>query len=383
MLSQIITFLVFILILSVLVLVHEFGHFIVSKKLGIKVEEFGLGIPPRIFGKQIGETLYSLNWLPFGGFVKVAGEELEEGQNEEEAIKDPRNFMSKSPAQRIAVLVAGVTMNMILAVTIFYIVLGFSGFRTQYIPMIFDYTFPFGHENSIGTVITAMQKDSGSEKAGAQVGEAISSIDNIKVNNVTDVRNALKGKEGKEVSVELLDMRKDILGPTRVLKMVPTLDAKGNAVVGVYLTKATSIEYNTPIDKTFAGFLHSYNVLDYSIKALGNLISFSVKEKTLEPVSESVSGPVGIYNIVGGLLKYGGSRVVLTILDFVALMSVSLAFMNILPFPALDGGRVLFVLIEKIRGRRVSQSVENMFHRIGFLLLLGMLVVITIKDIIH
>ena len=129
--------------------------------------------------------------------------------------------------------------------------------------------------------------------------------------------------------------------------------------------------------------MHAYNVLDFSVSSLGKIISMSFKERSMDAVSQSVSGPVGIYELVGGLIKYGGSRVVLSLLDFIGIMSVSLAFINILPLPALDGGRILFVGIEKLLGKPLSPRFEATLHRIGFILLLGLLVLVTIKDIAH
>lgn len=375
------TLLIFGLILSVLVLVHEFGHYIVAKKLGIKVEEFGLGIPPRLIGKRIGETIYSLNLLPFGGFVRLEGEDPEEVLENPEIANDTRSFQMKSPFQRSLVLVAGVFMNMVLAITIFYFVLASTGFKTSYISLFFDYNFRFGKENVVGSVITSLQEGSAAEKSKMEVGEAIVEINGEPVNDVSDVRRIIKGLEGKEVYVFLMDVRKEN-NNIRKVTAIPQKDSNGDAVLGVYLSKAVQIDYSSGIDKYLAGFLHTYNVTDYSLKALSEVVSLSFKNKTLEPVSESVAGPVGMYNIVGSVLDYGGDRVVYTILDFVALMSASLAFMNIMPFPALDGGRLVFVIYEGITKRKVNPNIELNVHKIGFMVLLGLLVLITIKDVL-
>ena len=375
------TFVIFILTLSILVFVHELGHFLVAKKNGIRVEEFGLGMPPRVIGKKVGDTLYSLNLLPFGGFVKLTGEEVESEDEEVTLEKDPRSFVSKSASQRVAVLVAGVTMNMILAVTLYYFLLISTGFKTFTIPLLFDYTFKFGQIEKTGTVVMDVQKDSGAQKAGVLLGDAVKSIDGVSVNSITELRNELKGKAGQEVQVEILDMQKPFNSVSRTVTAIPTEDENGNVLLGVYLGDAVSITYSKPHEKLFAGFLHSYNVLDYSIKAMGNVISASFKAKDITPVSSSVAGPVGVYNIVGSILNYGGSHVFLSMLDFIALMSLSLAFINILPFPALDGGRIVFILIEKVMGKRVNPLLEAKIHKIGISLLFGLLILISIKDL--
>ncbi|OGC70423.1 hypothetical protein A2415_01325 [candidate division WWE3 bacterium RIFOXYC1_FULL_39_7] len=376
------TFIVFILILSVLVLVHESGHFFVAKKLGIKVEEFGLGLPPRILGKQIGDTIYSLNLLPFGGFVKVLGEEPEEIPGVD-VQHDPASFAARSPLHRLLVLGAGVFMNVVLAVVLFYVVLAMSGFKTSYIPLFFDYNFRFGNESIIGAVVTSIEKDSAAEKAGIMVGEAVLQIDEEPVNNASDIRRVLESKVDTEVNVLLKDIKEGETGAMRTVTLVPSLDEKGNPVLGVYLTKSVSLQYVTPVQTAFSGFFHAYNVTAYSLSSFGKLISLSFESKTISPVSQSVSGPVGIYQVIGSVLEYGGDKVLVNILDFIALMSISLAFVNILPLPALDGGRMLFVVIEKVRGKKISPAFEANIHKIGIMFLLGLIVLITIKDIVQ
>lgn len=375
------TFVIFILTLSILVFVHELGHFLVAKKNGIRVEEFGLGMPPRVIGKKVGETLYSLNLLPFGGFVKLTGEEIESQEEEVSLEKDPRSFVAKSASQRIAVLIAGVTMNMILAVSLYYLLLISTGFKTFTIPLLFDYDFKFGQVEKTGTVVMDVQKDSGAEKAGILLGDAVKSIDGVGVNSISELRNELKGKAGQEVQVEILDMQRPFNATPRAVTAIPTEDENGNVLLGVYLGDAVTITYSEPIEKLLSGFLHSYNVLDYSIKAMGNVISASFKAKDITPVSSSVAGPVGVYNIVGSILNYGGDYVFLSMIDFIALMSLSLAFINILPFPALDGGRIIFILIEKLSGKRIDPLLEARIHRVGISILLGLLVLISIKDL--
>lgn len=370
------TLILFILILSLLVLIHEFGHFVAAKKNGIRVEEFGLGLPPKIFGKKVGETTYTLNLLPFGGFVKLTGEDSEE------VVLDPKSFAVKKPWQRFTVLVAGVFMNFVLAILLFYVFFAFTGFKTFQLPLFFDYKFKFGRVEELNTIVADVQKDSGADKAGIELGEAVMEVGGVEVKNVKDVRALLVGKQDQDVEVRLVDFKDQASPQTRIVKVKPMVDEEGNPILGVYLTKSVSIYYEKPLEKIFAGFLHSYNVLGYSFNSLAKIIGLSVETKDLEPVSQSVSGPVGIYNIIGSILKYGGSRVWLTIMDYIALMSLSLAAINIMPFPALDGGRLIFILAEWVSGRKVNPKWEANVHKIGMFFLLALIVMITIKDIV-
>ncbi|MBN1162137.1 site-2 protease family protein [Patescibacteria group bacterium] len=373
------TLLIFLMTLSVMVLVHELGHYFVAKKNGIRVEEFGLGLPPMVYGKKIGETLYSLNLLPFGGFVKLTGEEVDE--DEERYLVDPKSFISKKPLQRAAVLVAGVGMNLVLAVVVFYIFLFANGFKSFEFPLFFDYKFAFGETRSIGTVVTGIREDSPAAQAGIKYGEAVISIDGAEVSTVEGVKDILKGKLGTTVNVTLRDMTKRDESKIRTVILQPTTNDMGEEILGVYLGEFIFVEYTKPYERIFAGFLHLYNTTSYSIKAIGKVISFSFESKDLEPVSSSIAGPVGIYQLVGGILQLDTREAFLSLLDFVGLMSMSLAIVNILPLPALDGGRVLFVLIEAIRGKRINPKLETTLHRYGMAFLLGLLFLVTLKDI--
>lgn len=373
------TFIIFVLILSVLVLVHEFGHFIIAKKNGIRVEEFGWGLPPRIFGKKFGDTLYSINALPLGGFVKLTGEDLEDDASQESVV-DNRSFASKTPLQRAAVLVAGVSMNILLAITLFYLYFFFTGFKTDQLPLFFDYKFRFGTEQPLGTVVAGFQDGSPASVAGLELGDAILTLDGVSVHNVSDIHKVLAGKAGTNVALTYIDVKQNNSAEKSIV-VVPTLDPAGAEVIGVYLTKSVSIAYTKPIDRLFAGPMHAYNMLAYSGATLGKMIGLSVDTKSMAPVSQSVAGPVGIYQVVGGILKFGGARAWLTLLDFTALMSLSLAFINIMPFPALDGGRLAFVFLEILRKKPISPKKEVLVHKIGMAILLSFILLVTLKDI--
>ena len=371
------TLLIFITILSILILVHEFGHFIVAKKQGVRVEEFGLGLPPRVIGKRVGETIYSFNLLPFGGFVKLTGEDA---SGDEANVDDPKNFITKTPFQRFTILVAGVLMNLFLAVIVYYAFLFLNDFKTLNLPLLFDHKFAFGDVEITRTVVTNFADKSPLPNQGVTLGEALVEIDGAPIYNIEDVRRILADKADKETRLVFVDMKANTYSPHTVAA-VPYKDENGNVVLGVYLGDSVSISYQKPEQMLFSGFLHSYNMFTYTMDVLGELISTSFESRSIQPVSEGVSGPVGIYTVIGGIIDYGGPKAYLGILDFLALMSLSLAFLNILPFPALDGGRVMFVVYEMARGKKVKPSVEIAIHKWGMVILLMLIVLVTIKDI--
>ena len=374
------TLLVFFLIISLLVIIHELGHFTVAKRNGIEVEEFGFGIPPRIWGKKFGETLYSINWLPFGGFVKLKGEDAVEDVASQK--KDSRSFMSKTPGQRFRVLSAGVFMNFILAILLWSIFFLITGFKSFYIPLPFDYEFPYGNQDNIGTVVANVMEGSGANRADITTGMAIRRIGDVRVNNAAEVRDALLDKLGTPVEVELLDLTKQDANATSQVLVTPQPDENGRPVLGVLLTGATVISYDTPLQRLLSGPMHAANVVAYTGFALGELIGLSVEMGTSEPVSSNVAGPVGIYSVVDAILASSSSKtILLSLIDYTALMSISLAVINLLPIPALDGGRLVFVVIENIFKKPINPKYEAAAHQFGMLLLLGLLVLVTIKDI--
>ncbi len=374
------TFIIFFLILSLLVLIHELGHFATAKKFGIKVEEFGFGLPPRLFGKQRGETIYSINALPFGGFVKLLGEDASEDTNENDTqTLDPRSFSAQKPWKRAVVLVAGVTMNVLLGVFLYYVFFTATNFKSLTIPLIIDYDFRFGREETINTVITGFTPTSNADDAGLRVGEAVIEIDNVPVYTLEDVKRELENKPNQSVKILAMDVI-DLDRPVRSVNVKTITNEQGQGVLGTFLTRAVQLHYEGS-SKAFAGFTHAYNMVAYSAATFKELIKTSVETRDASPVSSSVSGPIGIFGVVGGILAYGGKEAVLGLIDLIALLSLSLAFLNILPFPALDGGRLVFVLYEAVTKRKVTPHVENTLHKWGMIVLLSLIVLVTIKDI--
>jgi len=370
--------LIFFIILSILVLVHEAGHFIVAIKSGIKVEEFGFGIPPKIWSKKIGKIIYSLNLLPFGGFVRVKGEDLEEGLS---TYNEKDSFAHKRPSIRALVLVAGIVMNIILGSLLFQGVLMASNYASSPL-MLFssesaNFKFPFGNKELIQTVITYVEKDSPAEKANIAFGDYIKQPN---INTIIDLQGYLGDKGDKEVTLTLGNLNNN---STRTVTVTPKYSQEANrAVIGVGLDSVAVIKY-TGLQKPVAGFLHGVNITFYSLDTFKVLFSMSVKEKSLEPVSAGFSGPVGIFGVVRAVVDLGGKQAILSLMELTALLSFSLALFNILPLPALDGGRLLFVTIEGVTRKKVNPKIEATIHKIGMMVLLALMLLVTIKDVLN
>lgn len=348
------TLLYLILILGVLVFVHEFGHFLAAKACHVYVSEFAIGMGPKLFSfkrkNKNDPTEYSLRLFPIGGFCAMAGEVDED--NKELKLKKSEYMCNRSKWERFLILIAGVTMNIILAFVILFIQALIWGYSEQ--KSVVGYA-PEGYPIS---------------DAGIEVGDRIKEVNGIKVNTwdkLTIVIN-LKNKDNK---YEFVVEKKD--GSIKKYDVTPkiTTDEKGNE------TKIFGVGVG---DTTYSGF---GNAIKYAFVKLGSIVSSmwliitSLIKGSLG--LSSLSGPVGMYTVVGQSAKIGFQ----SILYFTAYLSVNLAVINAIPFPAFDGGRILFVVIEAIKGSKVNPKVENTFHTVGFFLLMLLMVYITIQDIIR
>lgn len=386
----IISLIIFISILGVLVLVHEFGHFLIAKLNGILVEEFGFGFPPRLLSQKIGETVYSINALPIGGFVKVFGEEYHEASARKMGTKlQHKAFVYKKPWQKTLVVIGGVCMNILLAVIIYYVVLGISGFRSDPIILFDSYNFRFGTQENHVIVVNAL-KYSAAKQAGIDTGDIILRIKQSDFRNkgewkviqsVPQLTKEINKANGTYLFIEIENTKN---GKRTIVKTIPIYNEKlGRAIIGVSLANAVTISYQKPEEKLFGGFMHSYNITAYTVNTMKGLFSLSIKEKSLEPVSQTVSGPVGIFKVVDDMVKTSGSKLLINILNTMAMLSLSLAVINILPFPALDGGRLVFIIFEWVTGKRIHHKVEQYVNLTGITILLSLAALITLQDVVR
>lgn len=363
------TIIIFILILSILVMIHELGHFIMAKRAGIGVEEFGFGLPPRIWGKKHKGTIYSINWLPFGGFVKLVGEDATDRDY------DAKNsFHSKSLPARITVVLAGVFMNFVLAVVLFYVLLFSLGFKSS-LPAFFEHKFRFVNQ-TIQVLVSDVSEGTAAKNAGLQPGDSIIDVGGEPINSIDGLQKIVRSNEGKKLNFTLENA---INNQRRQVEITPTFNTEINApAIGVGLGELVVLNYETFFQKMFAGFIHSYNLTSYSLNVFGRLIGYAIQTGDFTPVSEGISGPVGIAQITGQAVALGWQPVV----QLVALLSLNLAIMNVLPIPALDGGRFLFLLVETVTRKKVYPVVEKWVHTIGFVVLIGLILLVTYNDIL-
>lgn len=385
--------LIFLLILTLVVLIHEAGHFFTAKRFGIKVEEFGFGLPPRLFGIKWGETLYSINWLPIGGFVKLYGEDeagsgkIARVPHESPTLKEKdihRAFFVKPVWERAAVVVAGVVMNAILAIVIFYTYFLISGFKAE-LPLLGDYKFFGVHQQNVATIIVGeVAKNSPAEKAGLQPQTQITKINGKKITTVKQFTQAIAVNKGKEITLTWEDLR---TRKESTAQMTPRISPpKNQGALGIAfssLIQTAKLSYETPVEKIFSGVVHPVNLLFYNFDVLGKIIGFSVEKKDASQIGNAVAGPIGIYSVVGDIIQIPNIKDrVLQLLNLAGFLSISLAFFNVLPIPALDGGRLFFILIEGLTGKKVNQKIEGYAHMIGMVVLLALIAVIAFNDIV-
>ncbi|HWY79053.1 MAG TPA: site-2 protease family protein [Candidatus Sulfotelmatobacter sp.] len=388
---MLITIIVFLLILSVLVLIHEAGHYFMAKKFGIKVEEFGFGFPltPPLWQMKKGETVYSFYPVLIGGFVKLYGEdEAGSGRiatNEETKVKkadEHHAFYARPMSERIIVVIAGVVMNTLLAVAIYYVFLFIGNFQTT-LPLIGNHQF-FGVDQKITTqvVVSEVEKGSPAAQAGITPFSTVKSLNGQNIQQLDTFAKTIKQSAGKSLTIAWKDERTQ---KEYIATVVPRLHPpKNQGALGVafYPVRSVTLAYDTPLQKFFSGFVHPANLMAYNFDALGYLINISIKEKNIAPVSEGVSGPIGIGYVVGSIIKIPNvNERIMQLLNLMGLLSISLAFFNVLPIPGLDGGRLFFLLIEAVIHKKVNPKIEGYIHAVGMAFLIVLLLLVTVKDI--
>ncbi len=343
---MLITIVAFIVILVVLIIAHELGHFVTAKAFGVRVDEFGIGFPPRLFSIRRGETLYSLNAIPLGGFTKMAGEE---------DPKVTRSLASKSIGIRVLVLSAGSLMNALLPF------------------LLFSIAFMIPHNQVMGQVVVAeVAMNSPAAIAGIESGDTLLEVNGQPLNNTGDLYRYTQLNLGEEVTI--LVEHPD--ATTENIQLVPRWEPpEGEGAIGVAASTSnpTIVRQHYPFWKAIP--IGVKTCVETLVLFKNGIVSMIIGATPVE-----VAGPVGIVQITGEVAKAGISP----LLEFAAFLSINLAIINIFPLPALDGGRIVFVLLEWVRrGKRISPQTEGLVHFIGFALLIAVILVITYQDIIR
>ncbi len=363
--KRMITLVLVLLVVSLLILVHEWGHFFSARKFGVKVEEFGFGFPPKIYSRLKSGVRYSINLLPFGGFVKIFGEQ---GEGE----GDPKSFISRPIWQRFIILASGVGMNFILAWVFFSFGAAFG------LPQIDSDSSD--KLNNIPVSIIGLVPNSPADKAGLRAGDQILEIKafrsgsptaevSLRIESEQDIQGFVEAYRGEEI---IMEVRRN--NSIKEIKVTPRVaPPEGEGPLGIALGRL--ILKRTP---WFLAPWEGLKTTGLSIVLIFKNLGMILKDLLLHgKTSAAVSGPVGIFFFAQDSQSLGISY----FLQFMGILSVNLAILNFLPIPALDGGRILFLLIEKIRGRRISLRVENWVHTFGFAFLILLMVLVTYKDI--
>lgn len=345
--SFIINILLFIVILGIIVFVHEFGHFIWAKITGVYVYEFSIGMGPKIIGKKGKETEYNIRAIPIGGFCQLAGENLDE--DDAKKVPKERRLQSKPAFQRFLIMVFGPLNNFILAVILLLLIAAIWGGTT------------------LNPIITTVEKESAAEIVGLKQNDKIIKINNHKVTTSDDISLFLAVANPKKYNTIIVERNnKRITIKIKPKKIVENKKTTYRYGIGISQKKTHGFK------NVFKyAFLKTKSIFKQMIVTVGYLFRGKVKLNQL-------SGPVGIYSIIGEQSKEG----IANLIYITALLSINVGFINLLPLPAFDGGHILFIIIEKIKGSPVKPETENMIHTVGLFLLMALMVYITFNDIL-
>jgi len=369
--SIFVNILLFLLVISILTFVHELGHFVSAKIIGAKVLEFSLGFGPKLFSKKWRETIYSFRGLPFGGYVKILGDG-DPGEEMNSKADDKRDLRKKPKWQQIFVMLSGVTMNILLAISIYYVVLASNGWELVL-------NSDFKDFKAIGAEVYLEREGDveyeiieGGKASEAKLPEKgfIKSIDNKEIVYMEEVGEYISTKKGETISINICVDEKC----SDYVIEVPEEGKIGISLPSNYLVILSYKEH-----KLFAGFSHIRNSLMLIGKKLGEMIGNARLSGDYSELSNSVSGPVGIYFVIDYFKKFG----VIPFLGMIADLSVSLALVNVLPIPALDGGRVMILLLEWIAGKELDEKIETKIINGSCIFLIILILFIIIKDIVN
>ena len=328
-----------IILFGIIVFIHELGHFLLAKKAGVTIHEFAIGMGPKIYSVQKGETKYSIRLLPLGGYVSMEGED--------EESTDDNSFGKKTLLQRASIIFAGPFFNIVLTVLLLIPVFSYMGTPSD--------------SNVVGKVL----ENTPAIKSGIEVNDKIIEINGQKINNWNDIVNNLQ----KETSKEKINIKVERNNTTKDFTITPQKNEQGKYVIGISPVYEKSIIKSIP-----KAFTETGNMIKQMFIFIGQLFTGTIPGG----FDNSVSGPIGVIGIVSNAAKLG----IINLIYIGAVISLNLGILNLLPIPALDGGRLLFLAIEAIIGRKLDPKKEAMINTAGFVILIGFMLFVTYKDIL-
>ncbi len=342
----------FAIVLGVLIFVHEFGHFLLAKLMGVGVEKFSLGFGPRIVGKKIGMTEYLISAIPLGGYVKMVGESPEKELDESLL---PLSFLHKSLFKRSLIVLAGPVFNLLLSVAIFFVFFQVSG-----LPIM---------KPEVGEVQEGMPAHEG----GIRPGDRVVSIDGKPVTRWEEMADLIKQSSGRPLRIEILRDERTVL-----VKVVPKLLSSRNLfgeqvekyVIGITASGAVTIRQLNPFQSAVQGVLQTWQIAKLTVLAIGKIIAGTISAKTL-------GGPIMIAQLAGQQAEAG----IINLIFFIALLSVNLGIINLLPIPVLDGGHLLFFLIEAVSRRPLNLKTREVAQQVGIFVLILLMIFVFYNDI--
>ncbi|MDD5749836.1 MAG: site-2 protease family protein [Patescibacteria group bacterium] len=349
------TIVVFILILGLLIFVHELGHFITAIRLGVKVEEFGLGFPPRLVSFKKKGVIYSLNWIPLGGFVKIKGEQGEDGD-------DPQSFAKQAAWKKLVIISAGVFMNFLLAFVFLSVAFYFG------LPQVIDRDNISRPVSNPQVIIADIYPGSAAQEGGIEIGDQLMAIGGQSLDNSQAAHERIKSESGQ--AMDLLLLRK---GEELSLSLEPRpIEDQGEPVLGIGMIDVGVIKYGF-FESIWQGLRATVLMIGMVVSALYHLLANLISRGE---VAAEFGGPVAVAVVTGQIVQMGW----IYILQFVAILSINLGVINFFPFPALDGGRALFIVAQAIARRQLNQKVEAWIHNSGFIILIFLIILITFRD---
>ena len=381
MLTFLLNLILLLAVLSVLVFVHELGHFLFAKLNGVKVSEFAIGMGPILFSKQFGETKWAIRAFPIGGFVQILGEtDVEDEKLQKEAETSPRSFINKSAWQKVSILFAGVLFNFLMASVIYFGLLAFNGFESS-LPDFVEDGVPFGEisREKLTTLEYTKLVDGVAKDSGMPDMAVIKSVNGNAIEYSDEFMAFLQDHKEKAITITACEMNEQRVVDDNSCEIY-SLTPNNDGMIGVLLTNNyyTKVTY-TGLGRITSGFAHSINVIYMNIVGVGDIFNKAADTGDYSDAANSLGGPVALYFIVDYIRSLGP----VALLELLAGLNLTLFIVNLVPIPAMDGGRIMLVGVRAVLGDKFSPKVETALISVSFILMMLLMLAIVVKDVVY